>query len=255
MAGGTEILPNGTDPLSIRTKRLTPVGGRSTTTVTYTGPVAQVRLKEAELLAAAPTLSGLASVEIEEMENGRASLVANYERASLGNNIPGIEDSIQELNYVEMVRDIITDAYFSTLTNAQIVSVRKAFERQLATDSFDFLGASASWIPLQFSLYGHLTHGQETAFYSYPELVQTWKTTSDKAIRKSCANPNTKRDLPQLNSTNQKLVADLPITYEWLKRPTKLSYLGRGYWSLTETWTGFPKISIIYGGTFTGIDP
>jgi len=136
------------------------------------------------------------------------------------------------------------------------LQVRNLFEHRIGGE-YNFSPATiiAGWNDLQKKLYGHLTHGQETVFYVYYELWQTWKTTSDKAIRKSAANPNTVTALPTLNATNQKLIADIPSTLEWLKRPIGLSYLGRGYWSVTETWTGIPKASVIYGGTFTGLDP
>jgi hypothetical protein len=60
------------------------------------------------------------------------------------------------------------------------------------------------------------------------------------------------------NSTTNKLVSDIETDagqqFEWLKEPVELVYLGRGYWSITEKWIGLPKWSVIYGGSFTGLD-
>lgn len=251
---GIEIAPAGDTGITFTVKRVTPVGGRPTTVKTYRGPVAAIQALEASLLAATPSLSGLASTEVTENENGRAELIANYERATLGNNVPGIEDAIQELNPVEIVRDIFSADYFKTLTNDQILEVRNLYENKIGNyEGFDSSWITTMWNALQLKLYGHLTHGQDSYFYTAYEFKQTWKTTSDRALRKSLADPNTVTDLPSLNSTMQKLVSSLP-TLEWLKKPTQVNYIGRGYWAVSETWMGLPQWSVIYGGTFTGVD-
>jgi hypothetical protein len=71
------------------------------------------------------------------------------------------------------------------------------------------------------------------------------------------------RDLPALNTTIQKLVRDIKwinpsgteVDYEWLKKPTQLTYAGNGKWNLVERWIGAPTWSVIYGGTFGAPTP
>ncbi|HAX91574.1 MAG TPA: hypothetical protein DCY07_05110 [Rhodospirillaceae bacterium] len=261
----TEILPTQSDGgLDESVERITPVGGAQTSVYTYTGPTAAIRIKEAALLATATALSGLAGVRVVEDAKGRATLTANYERATPGNGIPGVEESIQELNQIKVVRDIYTAPYFSSLTNEQVLQVRNLYEHRIGGDYNQSTATIiAGWTDLQKALYGHLTHGQESYQSSYYELRQSWKTTSDKLIQKSCKQANTVTDLPPLNATNKKLVRelfwisqpDLAVEpYEWLKEPTQLSYLGRGYWNLTEIWLGAPQWSVVYGGSFTGLE-
>ncbi len=260
---GPEIVPSTQTGMTYSTKRVTPVGGHSTTVVTYTGPVGEIQTQEALLIAGASALNGLASVEVTEDDRGRATLVANYERSTLGNNVPGQEDAIQEFHALKVIRDIYTSEYFKTLTNEQILDVRNLYEQKLgARDDIDVAIIQSGWgadpgLTLMKTLYGHLTHGQETVIELAYEFTQTWKTTSDRSIRKSLAGQNTSFTDAQIkalmNSTTLKLTKDLP-DLEWLKDPVDLSYAGRGFWNVSERWIGFPTQSIIYGGTFTGID-
>jgi Tfp pilus assembly protein PilN len=67
------------------------------------------------------------------------------------------------------------------------------------------------------------------------------------------ANPNTVTALPRLSNALNKLIDSLP-TGEWLKKPTTVQNAGRKGWTVTLTYQWAPQWSIIYGGTFTGLD-
>jgi hypothetical protein len=197
---------------------------------------------------------------LTEGSTGRGSLVASYEVSSLGNTTPGSEESIQQLNQIRVARDIFTAPYFEALTNPQIVAVRNCFEKSISLEEYDAAAKLAVFTDLQKKLYGHLTHGQDNYTALCYEFVKSWKTTSDKMLRKSCSSANTVQTAAALgfNSTTNKLVSDIETDagqqFEWLKEPVELVYLGRGYWSITEKWIGLPKWSVIYGGSFTGLD-
>lgn len=256
---GPEILPNSEDGLDVQTVRTRPAGGPPTTIVTYTGTQAAIVAKELELHALAPAMSGLASTVVTEGSNGRCQLVASYEKASLGNNLPGIEDCIQEFNAIKYMRDIYTADYFSTLTNAQILDVRNLVEGKIGGyTNYPLATVYAGFTDLQKKLYGHLTHGQEAVVELAYEFRQTWKTTVEKQIRKSLSGQNTVYTDTQIralfNSSTKKLSSGTPAL-EWLKEPVQLTYLGKGYYAVCEIWTGLKQWSVIYGGTFTGIDP
>lgn len=261
---GPEILPGTTDGLDYSEVETTPVGGRVSIVGTYTGPTTLLVAKKAELLATAPAMSGLSGCVLTKNANGRGTLVASYERSSLGNNLPGIEDSIQQLNAIKVTRDIFSAPYFAALTNAEVVKVRNAYEKCMSVEDYDvaakvagFTGANGD---LMKSLFGHLTHGQDSYTALAYEFTKSWKTTSGKRLRVSCKTSNTVQFDSDLgfNSTTKALVTDIETEsgakLEWLKEPVELIYLGRGFWSITEKWIGLAKWSVIYGGSFTGVD-
>ena len=256
----TEILPSTTDPLTYTRRRTRPVGGRQSTEDTWTGPLANVLVKEAALWAGKSALTGLASLEVTEQDNGRAVLVARYEPSTLGNNVPGREDAIQELRRLKVVRDIYTAPYFSSLTSDEVIEVRNFFERGISDPVSPSLSGGPNFTDLQDKLYGHLAKGQESYEDIAYEFAQSWRTTSDKRIRLACSGALRVSALPKLNATTALLVKDIkwtdsagaPHEFEWRKEPTECTYAGRGYYDLVERWIGLPQWSVMYGGTFTG---
>lgn len=256
----TEMLPPSSDGLEQSVTETTPVGGAVTKVVTYSGPVDLLTAKRAALLAATPALNGLASTVLNH-SRGRGTLTCNYERINPYLNPPSYEDAIQELRGFKLVRDIYTAEYFSSLTDDQILDVRNLYEQKTGGDPhYNKDTIYAGFVDKQKELYGHLTHGQESYIYTAYELTQSWKTTSDRRIAKSCSEANrVAKVLPKLNSTTRKMITSLKFDNgtvlsdgEWLKDPPELTYLGKGYWLVAERWVGLPKHSVIYGGTFKG---
>jgi hypothetical protein len=62
------------------------------------------------------------------------------------------------------------------------------------------------------------------------------------------------QDLPEMSSRLKNQIDALP-TGEWLKKPTQVRYLGKEGTDVSLEYQWAPKWSVIYGGTFTGLDP
>jgi hypothetical protein len=216
--------------------------------VTVSGDVDEVAAYEATAWTADQTVFAshpgstfeIASSSIDT-HRGRGTLTINYRQLLQTGDVEGV----QELYGIDISRDIEANAYFEDLTNDEIAEVRKK------TDMNDPL--DAAWSDLQKSLYGHIMHGQSQYTDTYYELRWTRKTTSRRLLRVASANPNTVTALPRLSNALNKLIDSLP-TGEWLKKPTQVSSVGRRGWQVVETWQWAPKWSVVYGGTFTGLD-
>ncbi len=155
-------------------------------------------------------------------------------------------DGTQELYGVDISRDMYSAPYFESLTNAQVIDVRRVFEMQGAPD--------AEWSQLQKRLFGHLAHGQEQYTDNYYELRWTSKTTSRQLKKINVANVNTVQPLPTLAPALTNLIDTFP-SGEWLYKPVQVVSIGRNGWQVVRTWQWAKKWSVIYGGTFTGEDP
>jgi hypothetical protein len=236
-----DVLPSTAMGYDQRTEKVEIPNEGITTTVTETGTVAAIEIRLAYYRAQA-MLSGDVASLMTSTYNGRASLTVTYEREPSDIRRLGI----QELAAFDVVRDIKCAPYFAPLTNAEVSEV------QLSWDNRD--GGDIAWSTLQSTLYGHLSHGQESYIETAYEFRQTFQTTSVRKIRKAASNPNTVQDLPRLTETLQNLVDAMP-TGEWLKKPTSVTYAGRKGWTVTLVYQWAPKWSVIYGGTFTGLDP
>lgn len=188
--------------------------------------------------------SGIASL-LYRSSNGRGTLTVNYGRTSSTGSIDMFEDGVQELNAVDVVRDIKAAPYFEALSNAQMSYVQAAWDARLGADHL--VG------DLSKSLYGHMSHGQESYIETAYEFRQAFQTTSTKRLKAATSNPNTVQELPDLSPTLSSLIDSLPDG-EWLKKPTTVQYAGRNGWTVSLTYQWAPKWSVIYGGTFTGLD-
>lgn len=237
-----DVLPSMAAGYDQRTEKVEIPNEGITTTVTETGTVAAIETRLAYYRAQA-MLSGDVASLMTSTYNGRASLTVAYEREPSDIRRLGI----QELAAFDVIRDIRCAPYFASLTNKQISDVMASWDDR---DGGDVIG----WDDLEFSLYGHLAHGQESYIETAYEFRQTFQTTSVRKIRKAASNPNTVQDLPVLTETLQNLVDAMP-TGEWLKKPTSVTYAGRKGWTVTLVYQWAPKWSVIYGGSFTGLDP
>jgi hypothetical protein len=236
-----DVLPSTAVGYDQRTEKVEIPNEGITTTVTETGTVAAIETRLAYYRAQA-MLSGDVASLMTSTYNGRASLTVAYEREPSDIRRLGI----QELAAFDVIRDIKCAPYFESLTNDEISEV------QLNWDNRE--GADILWSDLQLKLYGHLSHGQESYIETAYEFRQTFQTTSVRKLRKATSNPNTVRSLPQLTGTLENLIDALPDG-EWLKKPTSVTYAGRKGWTVTLVYQWAPKWSVIYGGSFTGLDP
>lgn len=234
-----EVLPSAAAAYDHRVSELEiPDEGKSKV-VTETGTIEALAVRRAYFRLEA--LNGeISSIAYEEFA-GRASLTVNYERESDDISNYGI----QEFAAVDVLRDIKCAQYFAGLTNAQAAEVQRYWDSRLDPD--------AAWSDLQKSLYGHMAHGQESYIETAYEFRQTFQTTSAKRIKAASSKPNKVTDLPGISPSLSKLIDGVPDG-EWLQKPTTVQYAGRKGWTVTLTYHWAPKWSIIYGGTFTGLD-
>jgi len=166
-----------------------------------------------------------------EPNKGRARLVMRYVRES---------QNIEELYAVDVIKDIKLAPYFQTLTNAEVTTVKTAYENNLDED--------VAWSNLQKTLYKHLTFGAE----SYVDKQFVLRTSSfvslATVVEADLSSVGTVVSTPTLSSNMQRLIKTLP-TGEWLQGPITAEHLGRGRWRLDNELQWAKKWSVIYGGT------
>ena len=243
-----EILPSSADGYDYTEFELELPNDVTARSRTETGPVAIITARQ--LYWRNQAISGaerIASLEKNTSGGGRASLTIVFDRTPSMFGPFGDQDELQELNSFDVVKDIKSAPYFESLINDQVIAVVKKFEGPTP-------GVDSGWTDLQKALYGHLAHGQESYLETAYEFRQTFQTNSNRLLRASTSNPNTVQNLPTLTASLQRLIDTLPDG-EWLKKPTNVQYLGRKGWLVSITYQWAPKWSIIYGGTFTGLDP
>jgi hypothetical protein len=237
-----EVLPNSATAYDQRIDKVEMPDESTTTTITETGTVAAIDERIAYYRAQAILNGDISSISTSS-SNGRASITVYYERESWDMRRLGI----QELIAFDVVRDIRCAPYFEELTNEQIADVMAQWDNR---GGVDIIG----WDDLQISLYGHLAHGQESYIETAYEFRQTFQTTSLRKLNIAAKDPNTVQDLPMLSFTIGRLIKKLPDG-EWLKKPVSVQYAGKKGWTVTLVWQWAPKWSVIYGGSFTGLDP
>lgn len=244
-----EILPSSADGYDYTESELELPGDVVIVTRTETGPVAVINARQ--LYWRNQAISGaerIASLEKNTSGGGRASLTISFDRnPSIISQQWGDQDELQELNSFDVVKDIKSAPYFEDLTNDQVIAVVKKFEGPTP-------GVDSGWTDLQKSLYGHLAHGQESYLETAHEFRQTFQTNSNRLLKAATSNPNTVQDPPAPNYILKRLIDALPDG-EWLKKPTTVQYVGRKGFLVSLTYHWAPKWSVIYGGTFTGLDP
>lgn len=243
-----EILPSTADGYDYTESELELPGDVTALTRTESGPVATMRARQ--LYWRNQAISGaerIASIDFQQSGAGRAVLTITFDRSPAMFGSFGDQDELQELNSFDVVKDIKSAPYFESLTNAQMAVVVTRYESNVP-------GIDSGWTDLQKALYGHLAHGQESYLETAYEFRQTFQTNSNRLLRASTSNPNTVQNLPSLTASLQRLIDTLPDG-EWLKKPTNVQYLGRKGWLVSITYQWAPKWSIIYGGSFTGLDP
>lgn len=236
-----EVLPSTAAAYDIAVEKIIMPNESETETVTETGTVEAIATRLAYYKAAAVGLNtDIASIAYRS-SNGRAAITVAYDR--IDDDIKRL--GVQELYSVDVIRDIKASPYFASLSNAQTSAVQSNWDARL--------GPVATWTDLQKSLYGHMAHGQESYTETAHEFRQTYQTSSNKLIKALTSDPNTVQDLPELTRTLKNLVDAVPAG-EWLKKPTSVQYAGRKGWTVSLTYQWAPKWSVIYGGTFTGLD-
>jgi len=240
-----EILPSTAAPYSTVIEEVETPSDGLIRTVTHEGEVNAIDALRLTYRAESMLFtSGIASLAYRA-SIGRASLTVSYGRTASTGSIDMFEDSVQELNAVDVVRDIKCAPFFAGLTNAQMSYVQAAWDSRLGDGHL--LG------DLSKKLYGHLAHGQDSYIETAYEFRQAFQTTSTQRLQQAASDPNTVKPLPALSPTLKNLIDALP-TGEWLKKPVTVQYAGRKGWTVSLTYQWAPKWSEIYGGTFTGLD-
>lgn len=236
-----EILPSTADGYDFSFSEVEVPGEGIVQTRTETGPAYIISARRVYWRSVADTLSaGVSSLAYNE-SLGRASLTISFDREDSDTRNLGV----QELYAADIIKDIKSAPYFSSLTNKEVSDVQAAWDNRE--------GPSTSWTALQEKLYGHMAHGQESYVETVYEFRQTFQTSSTSRLQAASADPNTVQQLPTLNNTMANLINGLP-SGEWLKKPVSVMYAGRKGWTVTVVYQWAKKWSAIYGGTFTGED-
>lgn len=228
------------------TTRITP-GQQEQVTRVENGPRELIAARLTYWRGQATANTNIEDVTHDDAERGRSSITISFSPQVSSFDLGQSEEyGIQELRAYDLEKDIRLAPYFAALTSAQLDAVALRWE--------EHNGIVAAWGDLQKALYGHLTHGQESYIETVYEFTQSFRTNAQKALNKAASNPNTVQPLPTLSPVMQKLIDSLPAG-EWLKKPTQVSYAGTHGFVVTQTYQWAAKWSVIYGGTFTGLDP
>ena len=233
-----EILPAGADPTQYKLRKSwTPARGDDKTE-SWTGPRQELEDMYEQARANPNVLAHLSALTLEHSA-GKGTFTHVF--ATLPDpNYKGI----QELLGVDVKRALYRATYWDALPADEVLEVRKAFEDQADPDP--------AWNLLQDRLYGHLINGQEQYLETAYIFRQTFRSNSIDIIRKSASNPNTVQPLPELSQEMEALIDALPAG-EWLKRPTKVRYLGKEGFDVSLEFQWAPEWSVIYGGSFSGL--
>lgn len=238
-----EILPTTDDGLDESVATTWTPDNMEVKRLTISGPKSAVETSYANYKNIARLTGRIASIDMEK-SRGRARMIINYGREKDG-GITADDEAIMELAQASLAKDIVSASYFKTLTNPQISAVRRRIDEQLDVD--------AAWSELQKSLYGHILHGQAQYWETVYILRMSWKTAIIRELQIASSDPNTVVELPTLTTAMQTLINELPPG-EWLKMPTVVQSVGNGFYSVQVEYNWASQWSVIYGGTFTGID-
>jgi len=190
--------------------------------------------------AAAPGTADVFEVGFEA-SGGRATM---YERRTRDQG-----NVTEEIFGMDVMKDILTMAYFDSLTNDQVVAVRSAYESMRAEG--DTGGPpSGGFTGAQGVLYHHLAHGVETLPETAWIFASTERAVRYRNINASFADVNRVVTAPDIASSSiQKLVGGIP-TGEWLYKPPRVISAGRGKYDVSREWWWAEKWSVVLGGTW-----
>ena len=166
-----------------------------------------------------------------EVNRGRARLIRTFNT---------VDQSVEELYAVDVIRDIREANYFKTLTDAQITAVQTVNEDR---------GAEvAGWNALQKTLFKHMRHGVES-FIDKQFILRTSNYVSIAVLLQAdFTGLGTVVSVPTLSTDMTRLIASLP-TGEWLQGPQQAERVGKGRWRVDNELQWALKWSVIYGGT------
>jgi hypothetical protein len=242
-----EILGDENEPFQETRTRSANLERGEETGIEFTGPVDIIEdLYEADLagLGTDPEKTTLSF----NTSKGRATYRITNARTVTGGVQDPVTGGLQELVAIDVIRPWYTAPYFRDLTTVQIAAIRKAVEDGVE----DIQNANVGGGELAYILFAHMIRGDnyyETAYI----FRRTFRTNSNQTLLLAAGNINRVVDLPPLNSTVSNLIDTLPPG-EWLKRPTSCRYLGREGWDVQDEYLWAPQWSVVYGGTFTGLD-
>jgi len=224
----------------------------------YTGNPVDVDAKYEAYKAA--SISGGDPVKVTlSNQNGRARVIAQFERTEVDPDESGAEITIvEELIGVDVLKDVRTSSYFDDLSDSQVAFVTLSAESRWTDDEIDEqanergLGASYekdNWTALMKTLFYHLIHGAEGYYETAFVLRRSLYGVRKSAIDASFADINKVVAAPTLSDDMDDLVDALPAG-EWLYKPPEVEYLGNKRWRAAFEWQWAERHSVVYGGTF-----
>jgi hypothetical protein len=244
-----------------------PFAGDSTTGE-WQGTPADIDAKYAELVAEGEAGGNIAGLSYRN-DKGRCTLVARYGRGST--TIVGVPENvtvIEELYAVDIIKDIREAPYYCLGGTAALTDERAAWVYKCARNGWTQAEITANAIkagldatPFQYanftapmlSLFGHLTHGVESYYETGFILRRSQYGIKTSAIQAAFTNINRVVASPGFISEMTALLQSLPAG-EWIYRPPQAEHLGKGRWRVTQEWMYSPKWSVVYGGTWTGLN-
>jgi len=213
--------------------------------VEYTGPVSLIEAQyEADLLLLG-TDPNKTQLDYRE-SRGRATYRVSNARTIAGGFYDPETGGLQELSAVDVPRSWMWAPYFDEVSTKTKAIIRRAIE-----DGVDDIVGIVSG-EKAYQLFGHLVRGDnyyETAYI----FRRTFRTNSSATLMLAASNINRVVELPRLNTRLRNLIDSLPIG-EWLKRPVTCRFLGAEGWDVSDEYLWAPQWSVVYGGTFTGVD-
>ena len=248
-----EILPTASDGVELTTTKSWVGGAGESTTTKQTGSLDNIETLYEAAKVDAVTNSLISQINFHT-NKGKAEVTIIKTPSEL--DPAQNETGTQELSAVDVVRPIYAAPYFSVtsaappdgtgaaLTHQEIGDVRRSVEDGNRT----VLGG---WNAKQQQLFKFIVQGRTTYFDTAYIFRKVFPTSGGVALQRSAANNNTVQPLPTLSTQMSNMIEGLPDG-EWLKRPTKVRYLGRQGFEVTEEYHWAPQWSIVYGGTFVG---
>jgi hypothetical protein len=192
---------------------------------------------------------------------GRASLVATFEKATSENSIDGTNTRIvEELYAIDVVRDVRSAPYWTTeaatkLDDDDASWVQKCVDNNWSEAEITSYGTKysrtvwAAWSDSMKQLRYHMNHGQDSYFETAFILRQSKHGVITSQVKASFTNINTVVTAPTLSTQMNLLIEALP-SGEWIYKPPQAEHLGGGKWRISLEWHWAAKWSKIYGGTW-----
>lgn len=235
-----EILPAGKDGTELEEAYEFTVERGERYTATYTGTAAELKdTYDQTVPQVSDGSTSIRSVTYRASQGRGTVVIASEDDPTTGNGV-------QELLGIDVIMPIYRAPYFESLTTETIAEIKIRFDEGISDITPYYSGTKEK------QLFGHLVMGQTSYYETAYVLRRTYNTSNAAAVKLVANDQNTVVELPELAFSIQSLVNTLP-SGEWLKRPVQCRYAARSGWVVSDEYQWAPKWSVVYGGTYTGV--